>query len=67
MTSSLGLLAVFADVVILLALVAAVARPGASQPARPLMATFAFACAWLLTAMFDALRAPGWTVSWAVP
>jgi hypothetical protein len=61
MTSSVGLLGVFADVVILLALVVAVANPRVSQLARPLIATFAFACAWLLTAVLDALRAPGWT------
>ena len=47
MTSSLGLLSVFADVVILLALVAAVASRRASQLARAAIATFVFACAWL--------------------
>lgn len=62
MTSPLGLVGVFADVVILLALVAAVANPRASQLARALIATFAFACAWVLTAVFDALGAPRWTI-----
>ena len=62
MNASLGVLAVFADVVILLALVAAVAGPRASPVARALIATLAFACAWLLTAVFDVLRAPGWTM-----
>jgi hypothetical protein len=62
MTSSIGLLVVFADVVISLALVVAVASPSVSQLARPVIATFALACAWLLTAVFDALRAPGWTM-----
>ena len=65
MTSSIGLLSVFADVVILLALAAAVSSPRVSSLARPMIATFAFACAWLITA-FDALRAPGWTVSLGV-
>jgi hypothetical protein len=62
MTSSVSLLAVFADVVIMLALVAALASPAVSELARPLIAMFACACAWLLTAGFDALRAPGWTM-----
>jgi hypothetical protein len=62
MTSSVALLGAFADVVILLALVAAVASPRVSRVARPLIATFAFAWAWLLTAVFVALRAPGWTM-----
>lgn len=65
MTSSIGLLSVFADVVILLVLAAAVSSPRVSSLARPMIATFAFACAWLITA-FDALRAPGWTVSLGV-
>lgn len=62
MTSSVGLLGVVADVVILLALVAAVASPSVSWLARTLIATFAFVCAWLLTAVFDALGAPGSTI-----
>jgi hypothetical protein len=62
MTSSVGLLATVANVVILLALVAAVASPRVPQLARPVIATFGFACAWLLTAVLDALRAPGWTI-----
>ena len=62
MTSALGLLGVFADAVILLALVAAIASRGASHVARALIATVAFAAAWLSTAVFDALRAPDWTI-----
>lgn len=62
MISSIGLLAIFADVAILLGLGAALAGPRVSQLARPLIAAFAFACAWLLTAAFDAMRAPGWTM-----
>ena|SRR5947209_596628 len=60
-TASLGVLGVSADLAIMLALLAAVASPAVSQLARPLIATLAFVCAWLLTAAFDALRAPGWT------
>jgi hypothetical protein len=56
-----GLLGIIADLTILLALVAAVASPRLSEVARPLIATFAFTCAWLLTAGFDVFRAPGWT------
>jgi hypothetical protein len=59
---SIGLIGVFADVVILLVLAAAVASPRVSQLARPLIATFAFALAWLAAAVLDALRAPGWTM-----
>lgn len=62
MTSSIGLLAVFADVLILLTLAAAVRSPRASHLVRVLITTFAFTCAWLLTAVADALRAPGWTM-----
>ena len=62
MTSSISVLAAFADGVILLALVAAAASPRVSPLARPLIASFALACAWALTAVFDALRAPGWTM-----
>jgi hypothetical protein len=62
MTTSIGLLALFSEVVIFLGLVAAVASPGVSKLARLLIATLAFACAWLQTAVFDALRAPGWTI-----
>jgi hypothetical protein len=61
MTASIDLLSVFADVVILLALAAALASPRRSQLARPLIATSAFACAWLLTAVFAAMRVSGWT------
>jgi hypothetical protein len=62
MTSSIGLLAVFVHVAILLTLVLAVASPRASHLARLLIATFAFACAWLVTAVVGAMRAPGWTI-----
>jgi hypothetical protein len=62
MTSWIGLLSVFADVAILLVLAAAVASPRVSSLARPVIATLAFACAWLATAVFDAMRAPGWTI-----
>ena len=62
MTSSIGLLSVFADVVILMTLAAAVTSPRVSSLARPVIATFAFACAWLITAVFDAMLAPGWTL-----
>jgi hypothetical protein len=56
-----GLLGSIADLTVLLALVAAVASPRLRPVARPLIATFAFTCAWLLTAALDVLRAPGWT------
>jgi hypothetical protein len=62
MSASVGLLEMFADVVILLALAAAVASPRVSGLARPLIAMLVFAGAWLLTAVFGALRAPGWTM-----
>ena len=62
MTSVLGPVSAFADVVILLALAAAVASPRPSQLARPVIATCAFACAWLMTGVFDAVRAPDWTI-----
>jgi hypothetical protein len=32
-----------------------------SQLARLVIASFAFVCAWLITAAFDAMRAPVWT------
>lgn len=62
MSSPASLLGIFGDVLIVLALAAAVANRRVSRLARPLIATCAFACAWLLTAMLDALRAPGWTI-----
>ena len=62
MTTSVGLLAVLADVVIMLALVEALRSRAVSDLARPLIALCALACAWLLTAVCDALRAPGWTM-----
>jgi hypothetical protein len=62
MTSWIGLLSVCADVVIFLALAVAVASPRVSQLARPVIATFAFVCAWLMAAGLDAIRAPAWTI-----
>lgn len=62
MTSWPGLLSVSADVVILVALAAALASPNASHLARLVIATLAFACAWLLAAGFEVTRAPGWTI-----
>jgi hypothetical protein len=62
MTSSTGLLAVCVDVAILVTLVLAVASPRASHLARLLIATLAFTCAWLVTAVVGAMRAPDWTI-----
>ena len=62
MTPSIGLVGAFGDVVILLVLAAAVASPRLSRLARPLLAISAFTCAWLLTAVSDALQAPGWAM-----
>ena len=62
LTPSTGLLSVFADVVILLTAAPAVARRSVSSLARPVVATFAFAGAWLLTAILEAIHAPGWTI-----
>lgn len=62
MTSSIGPLSVFADVAVLLALAAAIANPSVSPPARPVIATFAFAFAWLVTAVLDTTRAPDWAI-----
>ena len=61
MVASIGFLGACADLAILLALVAAVASARISELARALIATSAFGCAWLLTAVFDALGAAGWT------
>jgi hypothetical protein len=62
MTSWIGLLGVFADVVILAALAAAVVSRSLSRLARPVIATLAFVCAWLLAAGFDAMGIRGWTM-----
>jgi hypothetical protein len=62
MTSPIGLSDVCANVVVLLALAAAVASPRLSQLARLVITTLAFVCAWLITAAFDAARAPDWTM-----
>jgi hypothetical protein len=54
-----------ADLMVLLGWAAAVASPRLSKLARPVIATFAFTCAWLNSAVFDAMLAPGWTIySW---
>ena len=60
MIVSFDLLGVFADLVILLTLGASVTSPRVSQLARPVIAVFAFMCAWLSTALAFALRGPGW-------
>lgn len=62
MSPWLGLLSAFADVVILVALAVAMAHRRVSQFARLVIATCAFACAWLLAAGFDALGDRGWTM-----
>ncbi|HET6866816.1 MAG TPA: hypothetical protein VFH80_12935 [Solirubrobacteraceae bacterium] len=62
MTSWIGLLSVFADIVILLALAVAVASRRVSQLARLVIATFTFACAWIVGAGFDAIGVRGWTL-----
>src|SRR5947209_3547441 len=62
MATSVGVGGLLADVVILLALLVAVTRPRVAQVTRPLIATFAFACAWVVTVACDALRAPSWTL-----
>lgn len=62
MTSWIGLLGVFADVVILGALVMVAASRKMSQLARLVIATFAFACAWLVATGLDAMGARGWTI-----
>ena len=61
MTSWIGLLSVFADAVLLVALAVAVASRSVSQLARPVIATFAFVCAWLLAAGFEAMGVRGFT------
>lgn len=60
MTSSIGLSAGFAYVVVVLVLAGAIAYRRLSQLARLMIATFVFACAWLITAALDAIRAPDW-------
>jgi len=62
MTSWLGLSSVFADVVIFVALAVAIASRTVSPLARPLIATFAFVCAWLVAAGFYATGVRGWTI-----
>jgi len=51
-----------ADVVILVALAALAVSRKVSPLARLVVATFAFACAWLVAAGFEAGQAPGWTM-----
>jgi hypothetical protein len=62
MTSWLGLLSVFADVVTLAALAVAVVSRRVSRLARLVISTLAFACAWLVAAGFDAIGVRGWTI-----
>lgn len=57
MTPPIGLLTGFAGVLILLALAAAVASPKVSPLGRAVVATLVFGCAWLTTAVADALQA----------
>ena len=62
-TSLIGPLSAFADVVISgWRWRRTVASSRVSPLARPVIATFAFACAWLVTAASEAMRAPGWTI-----
>jgi hypothetical protein len=61
MTSLIGLSAVF-NVLVLVVLAAAVARPRLSPLARLMIATFAFAWTWLVNAAFDATQPPAWTI-----
>ena len=60
MTTSISVLSVSADVAVLLVLAAAVAMPRMSSLARAVVATSAFACAWVVTAVFVAMRTPSW-------
>lgn len=62
MTSWLGLSSVFADAVILVVLAAAIANRNMPRIARPVVATLAFACAWLVAAGFDAMGVRGWAM-----
>lgn len=62
MTSSVGLSATFVNIVVLLGLAAAAVSPRLSRLARLMISIFAFVCAWLMTAVFDAIRAPDWTM-----
>jgi hypothetical protein len=62
MTSWLGLSSVFANAVIVLALAAAIANRNVSSLARPVIATFAFLCAWLLAAGLYAIGLRGGTI-----
>lgn len=62
MTSWVGLAAACGNIVVLVTLVAAVVIPRRSPLARLVMATFAFAVAWLLTAVCDAMGTPAWTM-----
>jgi hypothetical protein len=62
MTSWIGLLSVFADVVILVGLAVGLASRRVSPIARLLISTLAFACAWLVAAALDAIGGRGWTM-----
>lgn len=62
MTPSIIPLSLFADFVLSLTLAIALASPRVSQLARPAIATFVLACAWLITGVVDAVGAPAWTI-----
>lgn len=62
MTSYVSVSAACANVVVFVALAAAVVSPRLSRLARTMFSTFAFVCAWLITALFDAMRSPDWAV-----
>lgn len=63
MTSPVGLSAAFVNAIVLVGLAAAVVSPRLSRLTRLMISAFAFVCAWLITAVFDAMRAPDWTVA----
>ena len=60
MSTLIGVLAVGAELMIVLVMWTAIASYRRSLVARPLIAFLAFVCAWLLTAVVDALRVPAW-------
>jgi hypothetical protein len=60
MASPIGLLGMFADAMILMAVAAGVARSSVSRLARPVIATAAFASAWFVAVVLEAARAPAW-------
>lgn len=62
MASSIAPLSLFADVVLCLTLAMTLVNPKVSLLARPAIATFVLASAWLITAVVDAVGAPRWTI-----